>query len=145
MDTTPYQIAKKVREQCEQWNEDNEGYFYSGLSGMCAIASVALTKTFHEHGFKDAVFIEGEYIEGKFVHRVKNYLYGLGHCWVELNDKIYDITATQFNNIKKEILVVEASNKRYINRTKRDVYRHRFHGWPVDQKPIQNKIKAILK
>jgi hypothetical protein len=58
-------------------------YSDSALTCFCAIASAFLWYRLKKHGY-DAHLVVGNYRKND-------------HCWVELNDQIVDITATQFN------------------------------------------------
>lgn len=75
------EIANQVRRKCEIY-ADQTGNWGEDLCGMCAIASAALKEALSRAGF-----------DSKIIH---GYNGCLGHCWVEIGDTIYDITATQF-------------------------------------------------
>jgi len=118
-------VATKVRTLCERWNTKHKK-FGSDLACMCAIASSALTKAFHKAGYKKATLIEGEFDWG-------------GHCWVELDGEIWDITATQFG-IDNEVHRTSIDDEDYHDRIKVD-----FKEWPPEQKPNSRIVKEILQ
>lgn len=57
------------------------------LCGACAIASVVLWRALKAAGFKDATLVRGWY-------------FGSNHCWVEVEDLVVDLTATQFGALR---------------------------------------------
>ena len=71
-------LAKIVRNQFETEYPSN-----STLAGLCGLASFRLMKLANNNGMYPALC--GGYY--------KNY----GHCWIEINDKIIDITAGELN------------------------------------------------
>lgn len=65
------------------------------LTGLCAIASIAMAKSLHRHGYKPFI------VEG---------LYGdQFHCWNSVNQKFVDITATQFDPSSPQVFVFSHS------------------------------------
>lgn len=95
------QISSIVRDACDY--SVSRGMlpvkFPLDLTGLCAIASNHLYLQFKKHNIKS-----------KFV---KGYYKNNSHCWVEVDDKIIDITATQFN-VKQKIFITNKNNKKYI-------------------------------
>ena len=75
-----------------------------------------------------------------------------GHCWLEYNNKIYDVTATQFG-IKEKVFVLP---KDKVPNLKNSLLRNQYKdanadmvkdinhlgpfGWPKEQKPITYKL-----
>ncbi len=90
-------IAKIVRIIVEK-NAANDGSIscWSDLSGACGYASYGLHK----------VLPESELVMGIYK--------GETHAWVELGDKIIDITATQFD-IRDKVYIVKKGGKRSEN------------------------------
>ena len=82
MDAKILEIARTVRLAAEQVRT-----IPTDLEGACASASYVLWKHLRKQGY-DADFIMGSY-------------HGFNHCWVEIEDRILDITATQFGVRKK--------------------------------------------
>lgn len=82
-----YKFLKKlgshIRIQIEEWTKENLDVDPENLQGGCAIASYVLYKALIKLGCKP-----------KFVMADS----GFGsHCWIELEDMVIDLTATQFN------------------------------------------------
>lgn len=74
------EIAAVCRRACEQYDKTYE-YFYSGLGGMCGMASAFLFEKLQT--VCSPIFIMGNG--------------GDSHCWVRVGRTNIDITATQFN------------------------------------------------
>jgi hypothetical protein len=72
------EICKAIRKEAEQ-------LFGTDLLGKCGICSYAVAEAFRKFGYK------AEVKHGSFLHKY------YGHCWVESDGEIYDITATQFS------------------------------------------------
>ena len=84
-----YQVMRELREYLEPlWLNEPEIQRFGGYDdgrrmwGYCAIASYRLAQRLQALGYP-AKFVKGKYD-------------CYNHCWVELEDKILDITATQF-------------------------------------------------
>jgi hypothetical protein len=72
----------------------------SNLTGYCGIASRYLQKLANAQGIFPK-FICGTF---RFYNRIfDKYLTWSGHSWLELNDVIVDITATQFKDVKTKV------------------------------------------
>ncbi len=85
--------AKLARKAAEKFVNRSIHFKYNEyrrttLCGMCAIASVALAKSLQVNYNIEANIVIG--------CQNDNYI-GRSHCWVEVNDYIIDVTATQFN------------------------------------------------
>lgn len=117
---TRAQIARKVRRNVEQWaagdsyliDPDTKGFddFIDiacvdpdDLGCACAIASMALAKSFKAWGYPARV------VRGQYGGREYD---GDDHCWVVSGDEIYDITATQFGERTKVMIVGKQHRKR---------------------------------
>ena len=83
LDGEIFSLALYARRRFEKINREIEE-FPSSLSGSCAIASAILFKVLKDKGHKP-VFCCGEDCVS-------------GHCWIEVNDFVVDLTATQFRN-----------------------------------------------
>ncbi len=124
-----------VRNKCElaYHNEDvdREGIISSNLCGMCAIASFALLKSFQKFGIKSVRVREG-------------YCMSMDHCWIQVGLQIYDITATQFDDINDKVYVTSVYDGNYLPfQVTRKNY-HQFTRWPKNQRPTV-KLTRILK
>jgi hypothetical protein len=123
------QIATEVR----RWIEQNlPSDCDDNLCGACSFGSYLLTKVLQKNGY-DAYFVEGDY---------KNSC----HCWVELDDVIIDITATQFGNYPK-IYITNNDDNYYINtygtNAVREVKKQWFQGGWI--KRFNKKLPYLLR
>ncbi len=107
--------------------KDAPNYSSPRLSCYCAIASAYLCSRLRRLGYRSCFFVLGEYN-------------GHDHCWVELDGRIIDITATQFKGITRVVYIPDTEISR------RD-YRKRYHGraaikqlkrWPREQVAFLN-------
>lgn len=131
---TKEEIANFVRHQCESWAVQNG--FWKELDCMCAIASHALAYLFRKYQF-DAILVEGEFAVDPDMK------WGDGHCWVESDEKIWDITASQFDVKLPHILQTSIDDPRY----RKEICHFlasQLSGWPIEQKPSLRKTKQIL-
>jgi hypothetical protein len=92
-------LLKEIKSKYSTKELKKAGIYLDDLCGLCAIASHKLVKALHRAGFKQATLIQGTYRSAT-------------HCWVRLEDRIYDITATQFGK-NKLVYVTKASNSLY--------------------------------
>lgn len=94
-------IAHAVRQATEEFQkcpDDNAG-IARDLAGACAIASLSLYVLLRMHGFKPTIF------------QSAMGLFGSCHCWVEVDGKVVDVTATQFDAAKyPPVLIGERLN-----------------------------------
>lgn len=139
MDDKIIELSLKVRDEIEKFAIKNKSVGNPvTLRCYCAIASYSLNKTFKK--FKlDSHFITGFYYD--LTDNSKSC-----HCWVELNDSIIDITATQFN-IKNRVHVVSAKTEDYIEDLRnRQATRYINENWIPNQtvKHNLNEIKEIV-
>lgn len=93
------------------------------LNGLCGICAVNLAQAFQCAGYP------AEPVIGTYLYRAKyfeprHYI----HCWVELNGKVYDITATQFGEAK---IVIAESEDPYFRQRVADCW----EGWSDAQTP----------
>lgn len=126
------QIASQVRSACEGFVNSHESFDYDfhgqdDLCCMCAVASMALKKALEREGIHSDLVV-GEYD-------------GFCHCWLEWQNYIVDITATQFN-LKRKIHIVSTNTKLY---NKIEVNPSEFKDWPHTQKPNDKVVKYILE
>lgn len=126
-------IAEKVREKAEVYVKKmpkTDDIDDSNLAGLCAIASFALKKELEKNGY------EAQLIRGGFQDA-----WG-GHCWVECEGEIIDITATQFQ-IAEKVLIVPADDPRYEDKVIVKT-RNSFRNWPLVQKPLDTHVSKLL-
>ncbi len=114
-------LGEEVRASLEEGHE-----FYSDLCGACTLASFMLHKKLSHVGIKS-----------KFVKGVYQYY---DHCWVEIDNIIVDITATQFDDDFDRVHFDTIENDDYQPEIKR-FSKHYFLGWPSHQKPHLYNIK----
>ena len=100
----------------------------NGMAGYCAVGSLLLHRVAEIHSIKTN-FILGVFKQTP--HSKKK----SGHCWLEFEDNILDITASQFG-IKNRIFVTKLNDLRYKVIVKNDlaVFAVEKH-WPFEQKP----------
>lgn len=98
------EIAELVRNQCENYvSVSGSRTFGHDLSCMCAVASATLFLEYRKAG------IQAKFVLGEFD--------GMDHCWVETDDLIVDITATQFHINDKVYVIpvgVKSDNDLYV-------------------------------
>jgi hypothetical protein len=113
----------------------------SGLRGACAQASASLVKLSNAYGLRPT-FVHGTFvIQGKYpLWWIRHH----DHCWVQYQDHVIDITATQFdphtNTSHKKVLVVPKKDPRY------KVYRKGINAlddWDVDPKWIESVHRKV--
>jgi hypothetical protein len=127
-------VALQVRKYLEELLKDGIIDVSPNMCGACAIGSVKLTEVLKREGFKNAKAIVGYADKSK---------YGMAHCWVELNGKIIDITATQFNLPKVFIRKKKNALRRfpYTDYKYREVIQNsklesQFGHWSAEQQPL---------
>jgi hypothetical protein len=91
-------IAEQVRDRMETWCEDKH-FVTPNMCGACAICSYVLVKVLNRCGY------QAELVLGKY--DIEN------HCWVELENSIIDITATQFGIKLPKVHIAKARNRMY--------------------------------
>lgn len=96
LDKSIKKLGKFIRSEVERWIKGNPDIDQYDLAGACAIASYTIYRCLIKLGYNP-----------KFIMADS----GCGcHCWVELNDTVIDLTATQFNF---ELPKVLTSKKKY--------------------------------
>jgi hypothetical protein len=68
----------------------------------------------------------------------------INHCWVEVDGKIVDITATQFGEYPEVYIVSKADMKYCAIRTIYWAKELREQGWPQEQRPVKKIVDRIL-
>lgn len=126
-------IARAARKEMEDFAENhNDIGSPHDLGCYCAISSYFLRYLARNFGYH-LKMVEGAAFEPNDI-RYTN------HCWLVYNDKVIDITATQFG-CQKKVNIVNVGNINYyeIRKSTED----RFSNWPSDQSPItfKNELK----
>ena len=147
MDTI-LEIAQKVRFASEIFalSPESESLDFHGredLGCMCATASFALYTELKKNGY-DCTFVSG---------RFKDWC---DHCWVEIDEMIVDITATQFSGKYDsgrfdKVFVVpntddryRAYNSRSRRKTMGNLSNMQKSGWPKEQAPSWRKVEKYF-
>lgn len=92
--------VKNIAKQTRKWVvQKHSEAFPKNLDGLCAIASHKLFKNLRKKN-----------VQAKIV--VADLLGGGSHCWVQVDENVYDITSTQFN-LKS---VYNVSRSKYIQK-----------------------------
>lgn len=95
LDSSIFYLGKAIRAEVQHWIwlNDNSEINPDNLFGGCAIASYTLYKALIKLGHQP-----------KFIMRENDCT---SHCWVELNDHVIDLTATQFNMSLPKVLITK--------------------------------------
>lgn len=138
-------IASLVRKQCEEaipsFNKMNF-YFCSDLGGMCAIASYALKQSLSKFKIRSKMVVGSFDWRGN--HPYPNYC---NHCWLEVADKIIDITASQFDKFPS-VYIVPKDDSKYkpfnMLAIKKEIGTLKKMQWPEEQTPCKKILNQIL-
>lgn len=125
--------VKQIAAEIRRWIETNlPEHCNPNLEGCCSFGSYLLSKVLQKNGY-DAYFVEGEYDD--------NF-----HCWVELDNVIIDITATQFGDLPK-VYITETDDNYYINtygiKAVREVKKKWYQGGWLNR--FNKKLPRLLK
>lgn len=138
MDQRKIELAHKLRKKAEKLVCNKESlfkYFDSDLGCMCAVAATSLKEIFAMNGFKSYV------ICGMFRGKYE-------HCWLEDDNYIYDITATQFSRVKDKVVCLPMGDKKanlwYQRGMHVDSYEF-FDNWPAEQQPVQDLVEKLVE
>lgn len=102
-------VCKQVRVRAEEIRRKMFAtVFTPNLKGMCAICTIALIEIFRRRGWRCRGFY------GHFFPAGSNR--GYKHCWLEDENFIYDLTATQFGDDLPCVLIVPYDDDRYLVR-----------------------------
>src|SRR5574337_1068867 len=97
------EIAQAIHEGLFRFVKTSRNkYFYSDLAGACALGSFILYEELKNLG-----------LFPKFVLGTHHHCCFGDHCWVELNNDIIDVTATQFN--ESGLVVCPIDDHRYMH------------------------------
>lgn len=110
-------IASRIRRRCEAFVRSPESTEYdfhgkSGLKCMCAVASFALHEALKKRGVSSKVIKGSYYLSPKDQNGDAFSRLGMAHCWLEVDKKIVDITATQFD-VTPKVYIVSRMNRKY--------------------------------
>jgi hypothetical protein len=94
-------VARTVRRRAEK-EAAALGWMRSDLGGWCSVVSYAFIQALKKENV-NATLVSGWYQDG---------LGGAGHFWVELEDQIIDLTATQFGQ-RHKVYVTDKYNSKY--------------------------------
>ena len=86
-------LGKLIRSEVEAWVDENPDIEPDNLLGACAIASYVLQRALVKLGYKPK-FVMADSYDG-------------AHCWIELDDYVIDLTATQFNMSLPKVLITK--------------------------------------
>lgn len=131
-------IAQDVRNKCEEFAKSNASKKYDfhnqdDLGCMCAVASFVLARALRRNRIKCNI-VSGEFYDNGWPAG--------NHCWVEVRNKIVDITATQFGDFPP-VYVTSKKDEQYKDGSVRNSFLW-FYDWN-GQKPSPKVIKKILK
>jgi hypothetical protein len=132
-------IARIVRKKCEAFakseaSKNCDFHNQEDLSCMCAVASFVLAEALRENGLECNVVHGNFYLNG---------CYRSEHCWVEVKNKIVDITATQFKSSIPKVYIISNKNPQFVDKEIKNDYLS-FHNW-AGQMPSPKVTEKILK
>lgn len=100
------ELCRLVRKQAEEVRRSVfANVFKPNLKGMCAICTIALAEAFRARGWRCRSFYGYFHPAGSTE--------GFKHCWLEDDDFIYDLTATQFGDEYPVVFIVPKDDERY--------------------------------
>jgi hypothetical protein len=147
-------ILPKFRQALKQFTESPNAsgldcYKKADLACSCAIASHALAILLKFRGIENKL-IFGVYID-KYLDLDRLSPIDINHVWVEVNDYIVDVTASQFG--EKEIVFRKKRNRTktttepFLSLVKVDVEKIKAETklWPKTQTPSRKTLKSILQ
>lgn len=99
-------LCHRIRRRAERLRAELfPAVFAATLKGMCAICTIALGEAFKARGWPCRAYYGTVFLPGEAKGRM--------HCWLEDEDCIYDLTATQFGADYPAVLIVPATDERY--------------------------------
>lgn len=131
-------VCQLVRKQAEEVRRTVfSSVFKSNMQGMCAICSIALAEAFRAKGWKCRTFYGTFYKPGSTK--------GHNHCWLEDEQYIYDLTATQFGEIYPVVHIVPKNDPCYRNRDKEvDLDCLDWAYVPKNERPSKNLLDMFV-
>ncbi len=134
-------IAKKARKALEIFAESHDSVYEDyhkadDLYSMCAVGSVFLTKLLEKNGHDVQVF--------ELSFRCGN------HCFIRVNELAIDLTATQFKNVKRKVVIKEFRHyiSWFMGQTEWMIHAMKeFSGkdWPETQYPRKEILEKLHK
>jgi len=129
-------LCTAVRKACERYYQQTQfenhplKFAYDKyLCGLCAIASDTLKEVLLDIGV-NAIVVTGEFN-------------GFMHAWVQLDDTIIDITASQFKSRYPKILITKPGKRFYkFYKLNKDIPQT-LHTWIEDQRPTAERKEVI--
>ena len=125
---TIYNISRKCRKRLEKYAKDFN--FPDNLEELCAIASATLFKEFEKHGIKSKIILNPF------------------HCFVKIDDKIVDITASQFGVQYPKILIKKyekVEDNLWWKEEKSFTSIKRLYNWQYIRKWPNRQLAKIIK
>jgi len=141
-------ISRKVRAAVEEWAHECSAKIdidLDNMRGACAVGSAMLHEIFWKHGIESTLH--------RGTYTVPNGKRWSPHCWVEVDDVLIDITATQFD-LKKKIIFIKKDDalakgyKSQIRAGKPHNYLTHlkfWRAWGITQRPTHGRMKEIRK
>jgi hypothetical protein len=131
------QLARKVHATAIEYAKENG--MRDDLVGMCLISSTVLYILMKSYGY-NAILKHGKTEKVKGLDEE----YAYNHCWVELNNKIYDVTFKQFDK-NNPLFIGEKTPYHEAFKYVKDVEElDCFYGWAHEQIPFQFRIDWFL-
>ena len=134
-------IAKKTRKALEIFAHSHDSvhehyHKATNLHSMCAVGAVFLSKLLEKNGHDVQVY-ELSFRCG-------------GHCFVRVNELAIDLTATQFKNIKRKVVIKDFRHyiSWFMSQTEWMINSMiEFDGkdWPKEQYPRQEILERLHK
>lgn len=143
MDKQLKKIATAARREMERFVRKHDRLNADDLTCYCAISSYFLIMLGRKFGYK-LIFVEGTAFVGNMKQLAKDLKSGemqlsevdSNHCWVEYEDAIIDLTATQFNRQVKKVHIVNTNDTEYFSMNKNNQAKANLRsGWPDEQSP----------
>lgn len=134
-------LAKGVRKACEKLAFSKQAlpfdfYREKDLTCMCAVASKFLFDCLKDNSFKP-ILVAGHWnkLDGDLE---------TNHCWIEVDNHLIDLTATQINIKEKVVILPLQKTKRAYTlknkmRTLKEI-KNEFKGWSDAQSPLALKF-----
>ena len=123
-----YNISRKCRKRLEKYARDFN--FPDTLEELCAISSATLFEEFKKHNIKS------EIIGNSF------------HCFIRIEDRIVDLTATQFGIQYPKILITKhekMSDNLYYKEEKTFTSVKRLYNWQYKKEWPNRQLATIIK
>lgn len=134
-------IAKKARKALEIFAESQdsvEEHYHKNddLNSACAVGSVFLSKLLEKNGHDVQVY--------ELSFRCGN------HCFIRVNELAIDLTATQFKNVKRKVVMKDFRHyiSWFMSQTNWMIYAmNEFSGkdWPKEQYPRKEILEKLHK